>query len=239
MFYYVDILNCAAGIGALIADTLLIWIQKMDPPIFWDALGAIGTISAVIVALFQESIRSWQNKTKLELIIRDKAPDSGVISMVYPDGVNRPVYYIRASVKNKKNKIAKNVQIMLTRCLDFETKIDMTNIFPINLVWSHFIGAHSVDLPGGVSRLLDLGYFEDSLGGKEFKITGISKPNKKDEIVESNVLWAGKYLIELTITSDNTDPVKQWHDLEFDADTSVFNGKVVDWGSKKIDKQDH
>ena len=100
-------------------------------------LTGIGTILLAIVAIFQDKIRQWLAKPKLECSIEMKPPDAHKTILRY-NGKKCNSYYFLFRIENKGKIGAKNVEAVILsverkRGNEFE-RID--NFLPDNLGWS-------------------------------------------------------------------------------------------------------
>lgn len=91
------------------------WVVNRD----WSFLSAIGTICAVIVAIFKDSILKYINRPKLDVVIEKKRPyifnipqSEIIVSREVPIG---NTVYLSFQVVNNGNSLAKNVAVKAKR----------------------------------------------------------------------------------------------------------------------------
>lgn len=112
----------------------------------WAALEAIGTLLAVIVALFWRDIRNWLRRPRLRILPIESGP---------PDWVKVPTkrrrradgkvlaeadtYYLRMRVKNEGLARAEEVEVFAARLVkeqDGKSR-EVESFIPMNLEWAH------------------------------------------------------------------------------------------------------
>jgi hypothetical protein len=133
-----------------------VWLSKPE----W--LSAIGTVSAVVIALFLETARTFWNRPRLELTIRMGRPDC--MKTLISDHENRPIadcYWFRVMVHNRGRGRANRVEIHAER-LDVVTEGSFGPVEefpPMRLLWSH-VRQPEQDISPGVRKHCDLGYIK-------------------------------------------------------------------------------
>lgn len=108
-----------------------------------DWLTAIGTIAAVVVALFVAfltSIRRWYNRPKFHVEIGNEEPFSrhtDVITDHNDDGtaITRRSYWIRIRVENAGRSVARGCEGKLVRITQADNMTDRTDFDPVVLHW--------------------------------------------------------------------------------------------------------
>ncbi len=137
------------------------WWTKAE---WWSA---IGTVSAVVVALFGESIWAWFRRPKLDVSIRVSRPDC--VKTNFTDQAGRVVaeaYYFRLSVKNRGKRRAEDVEVYAERLEadeDGDFKV-VAEFPPMDLKWSH-VGRPLQSIAPGLQKHCDLGYIPYPLEG--------------------------------------------------------------------------
>ena len=114
-----------------------------------DWLSAIGTILAVVVALFialfQEHVQRWMFKPKLSALATDKSPYC-LRNTYFLEGtttIHRPHYSLRIAIENHGNTEARSVEVFVSDMRrqkgrgEFEPVIGFIGTY---LVWSDFEG---------------------------------------------------------------------------------------------------
>lgn len=126
-------------------------------PEWWSA---IGTISAVIVAIFAETIWTWLRRPKLELSICMKRPDCVKTPVRNAQGQQvGEAYYCRVLVSNNGKRAAENVEVNAER-LECEDAGELTVIEefpPMDLNWAH-LGRPLQNIAPGIRNHCDLGH---------------------------------------------------------------------------------
>jgi hypothetical protein len=86
-------------------------------PINWNALSAVGTFSAVLVALFYPPLRKWWNAPRLKLTLRHRDSEESVDDMPWPDPTGlqqqRRWRRYRLFVRNKGKEAAAQVEVTI------------------------------------------------------------------------------------------------------------------------------
>jgi len=99
-----------------------VWIAHRD----WSFLSAIGTICAVIVAIFKDSILKYINRPKLDVIIEKKRPY--IFNIPQSNGHDKwNAVYLSFQVINNGKSLAKNVAVKAKRIRgeNFDEALDM------------------------------------------------------------------------------------------------------------------
>lgn len=191
---------------------------------------AIGTMIAVIaalgIALFQDKMRAWIMRPKLDVSISPKPPDCVKIPTVR---VVEPIaegdaYYLRARVVNKGDQRATDVEVyaakLLKRQADGSFK-EIEDFLPMNLTWAH---RNDVVLPGispKMYRHCGIACVFDPKKRQGFPLQDIQWPNVSPEKtilslnteVKSNnksyLLPFGAYRLVIEVTAANATPVEK------------------------------
>ncbi len=162
--------------------------QLADWTIKW--LTAIGTVGAVLFALFQDKYRRWRGQPILEITASPKLPDCVKIPYVRPaqfgflQSSPQPSviprrettsYYLRILVKNKGNETARNVEVYAKKLKLYRKSDEQWEeeaLFPpMNLVWSNYESGQMTYLrflPPGMSKHCAVGHILDPKDRKEF-----------------------------------------------------------------------
>ncbi len=153
-------------------------------PEWWSA---IGTVSAVIVALFGETIWAWFRRPKLDLSISVQRPDC--VRTKLTDNAGRIVadcYYFRVLVSNRGKRRAEDVELYAERLQQEENgKFNTVVAFPpMDLRWSH-VGKPLQGISPGLHKHCDLGY--------------IPLPNELKEVVEIALYSTARFCFELEV----------------------------------------
>ena len=111
-------------------------------------VGGIGTIAAVVVALFKDPIRGWWNKPELKVTCTKEIPETVRVPMsVWVQaqgqaqiGWSGSCYFVRIKVENKGRTRAEKVQVsamkLAKRGLDNKFA-DLPTTLPFNMRWSN------------------------------------------------------------------------------------------------------
>ncbi len=177
------------------------------PKIDWNALGAIGTLLAVVVALFQEPFRRWRNAPKLD--IRWRHRDSDICRSVVAN-LPRIATNVRILVHNGGRKAAQHVDLLVTDLYRRQTdgSYELVDGFiPTPLQWTHSDQGYCEHLPPG-QRLCDLGVFEgdDLLGGGHDRFTFCTQIQPTSEY---NILHDGVFAVRIVASALNCKPATE------------------------------
>jgi|ERR1700693_4747744 len=95
--------------------TVWLWMQAIVQANWWNKpewWSAIGTISAVVVALFGETVWAWLRRPKLDLAISVRRPDCVKTTLTDLNGqVIADCYYFRVLVSNSGKRRAEDVEL--------------------------------------------------------------------------------------------------------------------------------
>jgi len=193
-----------------------------DPINLWVSVGlAIVTFLALLVALFQERIRKFWNRSILDMEISLAPPDCHQISLFNKNGEDFPSIYIRIKVIHKKGAAGENVEIMPINVfkINKDNKKERLEYFlPISLVWSHFQPRkNTIRIPVGLFRHCDFGHFVQAPNNNQaiLILDTMVQPNPVAEGEIPNIIRPGKYQFELLLSGDNVKPIKKKWKLEF------------------------
>ena len=135
-----------------------------------DVLAAIGTIAAVIVAIFNESFWNWYRRPKLDMSIRLRSPDcykTLFVNKTIRERIER--YSFRLAVTNRGRKRADDAEIYvaeLSKKGDDGTFYRFQGFPPMDLMWSHVQRPFQSIAPG-MTRHCDLGHIDGPATGPE------------------------------------------------------------------------
>jgi len=210
-----------------------------DATVFWTAVAAIGTVGAVIVALFKDELLSRLRRPDFQLRINMGSPDCNKTDVVGPDERMTMGYAMRLWVKNSGGSTARRVQVFvdsLERALPDGGYETVSSFLPMNLTWSHSqVGSPPVVFSEGIAP--DMGQHCNLA-----MVPWPALPNptsaalylytEVQPLTLSSVLDAGDYRLKLKVAADNRKPKDfslllrfegVWHDDE----TEMFQRGVV------------
>ena len=129
-------------------------------------LTAIGTVAAVVVALFlavfHEHLRRWWWHPTLEIRLRNSPPDSHrTIWTHQARNLALPCYYFRIRVHNSGNASAENVEVFIERIERRRADGEYENwqqFLPLNLLWSHYGFVYFPKIAPDTEKYCDLGH---------------------------------------------------------------------------------
>ncbi len=203
-----------------------------DPANLWVNIGlAIVTFFALLVALFQEKIRKFWNKSVLDMEINLAPPESHQIALSNPNTgqIVGQTIYVRIKVNHKKGPPGENVEIMPTNFwqIDSNNKLSKLKYFlPISLAWSHFQPrTNTIRVPAGLFRHCDFGHFLKSESDNKaiLLLDTMVQPNPVADNEIPNRIKPGKYQFELLLSGDNVKALKKRWEIEFNSWSNVEN----------------
>jgi len=191
-------------------------------------LAAIGTIVAVLVALFKDLIIGWIRRPRLDATCSKETPYTSRMPIVVHDGKGVVLwtgdcYYIRAQVQNTGKTRAEKVQVYASELAKQGADrqfTDMPVFIPLNAKWSN-------SPPGGVSAILDgispkmAAFFDivalcDPANPHRGKLAGTPENVTMGELqlevaplTGSNLLPPGTYRLTLRIAAANVEPIEK------------------------------
>ena len=197
-----------------------------------DWLVAAGTIVlalVAIIAIFQDKIRAWLTRPKLDVSIEFKPPDCHKIPMVRYSSEGKQVveaesYYFRFRVNNNGNQKAESVEVFAAGLLkqqadDMFKEVD--SFLPMNLLWANCKKVFFPAISPFMYRHCDLGHIIDPQKRAQFQTEDKSwsnvSPEKTilslDTEVKANTLCHllpfGKYRLVILVAAANARPVKK------------------------------
>ena len=194
--------------------------------------GAIGTISAVLVALFKDPLIAWRRKPRLNAKCTKETPFTSRMPIVVHDGQGLVLwtgdcYYVRAQIENSGKTRAEKVQAYVSKLakLGADRKFaDMPSFIPLNAKWSN-------SPPGGVSAILDgispkMAAFLDIVAicdpanphqgrplGTPPNVTIAELQLEVAPLTGSNLLPPGTYRLTIRIAAANAEPIEKVFDF--------------------------
>ncbi len=187
-------------------------------------LSAVGTISAVVYALFKDAILAWIRKPRLEVTCTKEEPFTSKTPIIVPGnkGVwTGEAYYVRARVENTGKTRAEKVQVYAAKLAVAgadRTFTDVPGFIPLNVKWSN--SPH-----GSVSPILDgispkMAAFCDLVALTDLANPYQARPQhatpnvtiaqlqlEVDPLSGSNLLAPGTYRVTLRIAAANARPI--------------------------------
>lgn len=209
-----------------------------DPANLWVSVGlAVVTFCALVVALFQERIRIYWNRSFLDMDINLAPPDCHQISLSNQLGqIVGEAIYIRIKVLHKRGLAGENVEIMpikFWRVNEGRKLSALVHFLPINLVWSHFQPrTNIIRIPVGLFRHCDFGHFIKSQNGNRsiLILDTIVQPNSVANGEIPNVIKPGRYQFELLLSGDNVKALRKRWEIEFekwsDSESEMLNNNI-------------
>lgn len=229
------------------------WKEKVmnDPATVAQWVEAIGTLLAVIVALvialFQDSMRSWVNRPDLKVTIEAASPDCIKIPLVARQGgrvvAEANTYYLRLKVTNQGKSTANRVEVFaekLWREAVDGTFQEVTSFIPMNLAWSDFNTVFSQPILPKMYRYCDLAHIVDPTHRASFVHEQKEWPNVSenktilslDTIVKPNnlnhLLPFGRYRLQIALAGANASPIRNTVEISvkgdwYEDDREMFN----------------
>jgi hypothetical protein len=223
----------------------------MDEIIITNWLIAIGTIALAIIAIFQDKIRSWLMRPKLDVLIVVSPPDchKTTLASVTQDGRvtgKADCYYFRIRVKNSGNQRAELVEVFAAELLKQQADGSfkkMESFLPMNLFWTHIKRPFFDAISPGMEKHCDLGHVIEpakrAMFGREdnpkldipadktiFSFDLVVQPNTMSHLIPQ-----GKYRLALQIAAANTEPIKKTLEITltgnwYDDETRMFSDGI-------------
>jgi hypothetical protein len=188
---------------------------------------AVATVILAVISAFQDKIREWLSRPKLDLSVDLKPPDCLKIPLAVRSEDDQnfvDAYYFRLRVSNRGNAAARGVEVFagsLLRCqAGGEYKL-VDEFLPMNLAWANLREIFWPFITPGTHKYCDLLHVIDpeqrpKVHGehKEWPNTAVSKTVLSfDTIVQpttlSHLVPYGKYRLDVTIAAANARPVKK------------------------------
>ena len=210
----------------LLWHKMISWLKKIMVP---EWISAIAMILVVIVAIFQDRIRAWLKRAKLEVSVNFAPPDCHKTTLASCDAVGRPInvadcYYFRLRVKNVGNERAELVEVFAAELSKEQADGSFKRIdsfLPMNLVWSHIRKPFLDAISPGMEKLCDLGHIIDPSKRTQFRVEDNPKLNVPPndtvfsfdlEVVPltlSHLIPLGKYRLVIKIGAGNIKPLRK------------------------------
>jgi hypothetical protein len=192
------------AVSSLIAAAPLAWIEGTA-----TVVAALGTVGAVVLALWLQVYRAWRRKPSLTMSY-SADPNSGCWAPVYREG--HQALWLRFSVSNATGKdTARDVQVLVTRV---ETPSERRELVPGGpLHWTD-LRSPTVDLPAGISRMIDIAQVElpaDTQKGTALWLKVSPVPGDTRHRLEP-----GSYDVELAVTAQGIDADFSTAKLDFE-----------------------
>src|SRR5882724_12016172 len=197
----------------------------MAPSTFAQWFGAAGTIAAVIVALFKDSILRWRHKPRLDATCTKETPWTVRTPIVVHDNKGAILwtgecYYVRSKVENSGKTRADKVEVYASKLakLGADNKFAEIPFLPLNMKWSN-------SPPGGAAAIRDgispkMGAFCDIVAlcdpanphqrrpaGTPTNTTVGQLQLEVEPFTGSDLLPPGTYRLTLRIAAANVEPI--------------------------------
>jgi len=186
---------------------------------------AIGTVSAIVVALFGEIVWAWLRRPKLDLSIKIRRPDCVKTTLTdQNDRVLAEAYYFRLLVKNHGKRRAEDVEVY-AEGLEMDENGEfkpVTEFPPMDLKWSH-IGKPIQSIAPGLQKHCDLGYITFPKGGpveqRISQVLGNSTFSFDLEVKPNQGGWSiqrGTYRLHVAVAAANAKVQRRVLEIKFD-----------------------
>ena len=198
----------------------------MAPSTLAQWFGAVGTIGAVVVALFKDSILTWKRKPRLDATCKKESPWTARVPYTVRHNNGEVLwtgesYWVRAMVENIGQNRAEKVQVYASRLerLGVDGRFaDIPTFLPLNMRWAN----HP---PGGEGAILDgispkMGAFCDIVAICNPENPYWGNPNgtpphttvgqlQLEAFTGAEMLLPGTYKLTLRIAAANAEPVEK------------------------------
>jgi len=188
---------------------------------------AFATFILAFVAIFQDKIRAWIKRPKLNAEIVCAPPDchQTKYNTVHKKGkypITAESYFFRMRIINNGNKKAENVEVYaykLERKQSNNTYEKMNWFLPLNLVWTHYGTAFIEAISPEMEKHCDLGVILKPQSRKDidkqdidyydssktlFSLSVLVYPNTLTHLLKD-----GDYRLYLKIAASNTEPTEK------------------------------
>ncbi len=198
-----------------------------------DWLIAIGTISLAVIAAFQDKIRGWIMRPKLDIVLDARPPDCHKTWLKSASqSIQVECYYFRLRVKNSGNHRAELVEVFATgleKQQADDSFSEVESFLPLNLRWSHISKTFVDAISPGMEKHCDIGHIIDPAQRATLHMEddpSLGVPDKTllsfDFVVKpytmSHLIPPGKYRLSLLIGASNTKPVKKTIEINVTGD---------------------
>lgn len=200
-------------------------------------LSAIGTISAVLVALFKDIFTARRNRPKLKISLNMSPPDIQAVSFN-----GSPGYYLRFWIFNDGNTKATNAQIYASRLEERNSDgeyVDANKFTPMNFTWSY--GNASSGMPeiyaGSIlpkmGKHCDFGSITGSPSSVIYPDMEDHSPYRKFSLAlefcsnsGNSMLAPGHYRLHLIVAAENFQPQTQLIEFGFTGGFSTIASRM-------------
>jgi len=206
-------------------DELLKILKLLISAISANRIIAFGTILLAIIAVFQDKLRQWVMKPKLDISVEKKPPDC-IMTLGYSSLIEEEFYilYIRVRVTNTGNAPAKNVEVFIKELKKLDKTSDYiydNSFLPMNLEWSYTKRVYCPLISPKMYKHCDLAHIIDPskrefIQGEDRKWRSIPTEwpiLSFNTIVKpaslNHLLPVGKYQILLIAAAENCKPVSK------------------------------
>jgi hypothetical protein len=158
-------------------------------------IAAMGTVAAVLVALYGDIFKKWIYHPALKVTIKDGLPDNVMIKK--DNGYYS--YFSRLWIENNGRSSAENVEVYvkaLKKKNDQGIFVEDDSWQPMNLIWSNIGGIYLENLPVGMGKHCD--FTEIFSKHYWFVFCSIDPPNNG-----GHQKGIGEYMIEVLVASTN------------------------------------
>jgi hypothetical protein len=198
-------------------------MTEMAPSTLAQWVGGLGTIAAVVVALFKDPILAWKRKPRLKATCKKESPWTvRTPAVVSSKTTGQPLwggesYYVRAKIENTGSTRAEKVQVSaqtLAKQGADKKFTDLETSLPFNLKWSN-IGTPILDgISPKMSAFCDIVALFDPANPHQRRPVS-TPPNatvghlelEVEPFTDSHLLPPGTYRLSLRIAAANAEPI--------------------------------
>lgn len=193
----------------------------------WEMIGiwltALGTLVLAVVAVFQDTIRSWFYRPKFRVSVKTEPPDCEAVPFTQNGTFVADSIYLRLWVENCGNATARNVEVYakVLRRQRIDGKWEKVDLFPpMNLKWADIGVIYFPSIAPEMGKHCDIGHIVDPslrhLLNEDSPKLGLTNQQTSltfDLMVAPNhkghIIGPGKYQLEIMVAAENAHPAKK------------------------------
>ena len=181
------------------------------------------TLLLAFVAIYQEKLKEWIAKPKLEIEIIFAPPDCQAVPIItdhFSDAINS--HFVRARIWNRGTLPARDVELAvdsLLRINEEGQRLRMADFLPMNLKWSHTSDIYCPRISLKMWKLCDVFHIiepgnrdtlpleslEPDEDNYSFTMLSFDFPVRASSL--SHLVRSGKYELRLVASASNAEPV--------------------------------
>lgn len=188
----------------------------VNSPSITDWLTAIGTIGAVVIALFLNTLLKWYRRPILTIEFENKAPFCRHV----PQTNKSIAYFLRLRVKNTGRSMARDCEGKLVKIQDFNPRYERTDFDPSNLHWAGHGTSNAISIHKKAYEYLDIIHVRNDVSSILLKTNEVEPRGFPFAFPRQD------YILDVVLCGKNTEPVEKFFRVHIERSFEAGYDKV-------------